>query len=80
MGNAVSVAEMAASQIVHPLIHEEKPELPEFPPGHPDIDFKKFNAKTIPPECPMHKKKPSRSECPINHEDISPLNMVLFIL
>lgn len=74
MGNAVSAAEMAASQIVHPVFHDGKTELAK---GHPHVDY---HPGDIPPECPMHKKLPQKSECPINHEEVSPLNMVMTIV
>ncbi|KAJ8676284.1 hypothetical protein QAD02_012071 [Eretmocerus hayati] len=38
------------------------------------------NSQQPPPECPMHQKTepvaPKKSECPINHEGINPLNMM----
>lgn len=67
MGNTVSAAEMAATQILHP--------------NTPTQDYTKYygvqySGKDIPPECPMHKKQAS-SECPVNHgSDVNPLNMV----
>lgn len=65
MGNTVSAAEMAATQIVHPNT-----------PVHDHSKFAQYG-KDIPPECPMHKKL-SASECPINpgNSDLDPLNMV----
>lgn len=66
MGNTVSAAEMAATQILHP--------------NTPLQDYTKYHdphysGKDIPPECPMHKKM-SASECPVNYGDVNPLNMV----
>lgn len=71
MGNTVSAAEMAATQIVHP--------------NAPIQDYTKYHnthgysGKDIPPECPMHKRQ-NASECPVNYGsgDINPLNMVSY--
>lgn len=67
MGNTVSAAEIAATQIVHPnTLSVGK---------HAHYAKSDFNGN-IPPECPMHKKA-SASECPVNQDgDINPLNMV----
>ncbi|VEN56518.1 unnamed protein product [Callosobruchus maculatus] len=77
MGNTVSAAEIAASQIVNP----------NAPPSyhyahHHHQSFQHFQGD-IPPECPMHTKtKPKSyslgSECPVGegNGDINPLNMM----
>ncbi|VEN35590.1 unnamed protein product [Callosobruchus maculatus] len=77
MGNTVSAAEIAASQIVNP----------NAPPSyhyahHHHQSFQHFQGD-IPPECPMHTKtKPKSyslgSECPVGegNGNINPLNMV----
>lgn len=77
MGNAVSAAELAASQIINP--NEKVPDYREF-------DRNYYSSKDIPPECPLHRKQaPPPSECPIHasskgtstvHDDINPFNMV----
>lgn len=69
MGNTVSAAEIAATQIVHPDVYEKIKDLPN---NHPQI----YGGAEIPPECPMH--KPARSECPVNHDGVNPLNMVRY--
>lgn len=76
MGNAVSAAELAASQIINP--------------NTPLPDYKKFeqeyySSKDVPPECPIHRKAAPPSECPIHsdnsgNEEINPFNMVTKIL
>lgn len=66
MGNTVSAAEIAASQIIRAPIHDDTVALPK---NHPKVNF-----DSIPAECPMHKQ--IKSECPINHGDVNPLNMV----
>lgn len=71
MGNTVSAAEIAASQIVHSnngtnYQHTHK------------HHFQHFNGE-IPAECPMHRpKSTSDSQCPVNHgkDDVNPLNMM----
>ncbi|KAH0820788.1 hypothetical protein GEV33_002003 [Tenebrio molitor] len=73
MGNTVSAAEIAATQIVHPNASAEI---------HKRGDFEKeqiraYELKNIPAECPMHKKI-GPGECPINQGqgDVNPLNMM----
>lgn len=69
MGNVVSAAEVAATQIVSPN--------DSF--NHKTATSHAFyGAGDIPPECPMHQKR-ARSECPVQHGsgDINPLNMVI---
>lgn len=70
MGNTVSAAEIAATQIIHPNAPLKAPVENQF------IDPARLS-KEIPPECPMHQKY--TSECPIQHEkgEINPLNMVM---
>lgn len=76
MGNAVSAAELAASQIINP---NEK-----IPTDYKEFDRHYYSSKDIPPECPLHRKPtPSPSppeECPIHrgkNDDINPYNMVI---
>lgn len=80
MGNTVSAAEMAATQIISPAIAE--PAKPKF--DHSKLDHKAYTQGEIPPECPMHKKGASASPAPVNTGssecpvggDVNPLNMV----
>lgn len=82
MGNAVSAAELAASQIINPN---------EPVPNYKEFDQKYYSSKDIPPECPLHRKPaapsppPPPSECPIHagggnsttgRDEINPFNMV----
>lgn len=68
MGNTVSAAEIAATQIIHPqsqkVSHTSK---------------SNYSGQEYPPECPMHQKQTHISECPVNHDGINPLNMVYYI-
>lgn len=73
MGNTVSAAEIAATRIIHP-VHEEK----SPPMDHHKMNLKSYAQQDIPPECPMHKPVKKQSECPVNHDEISPLNMVTY--
>lgn len=73
MGNTVSAAEIAATQIVHPNSHLSQHEFHKESMGH------HFKHGEIPPECPMHQKS-NTSECPVNQGEINPLNMVCSIL
>ncbi|XP_044268606.1 holocytochrome c-type synthase [Tribolium madens] len=68
MGNTVSAAEIAATQIMHPntTLHQNAKKH-EF--------HRSFTHGEIPPECPMHRPK-GASECPVNHGEINPLNMM----
>lgn len=68
MGNTVSAAEKVAADIIHPL-KEPKPA---------DHQYSLKAGAQPPPECPMHQKMPSKSECPVNYDKdgINPLNMV----
>ncbi|KAG5900517.1 hypothetical protein JTB14_010926 [Gonioctena quinquepunctata] len=71
MGNTVSAAEIAASQIIHPNAPLEKQH-------HKDIHS---SLEEFPPECPMHQKStPTQthdSECPVGgKEEVNPLNMM----
>lgn len=70
MGNTVSAAEIAATQIIHP----NKPiKTDQY---HKNLDS---YSGDIPPECPMHKKVTMGSECPVGGgSDINPLNMVSY--
>lgn len=74
MGNAVSAAELAASQIINPNIPI---------PNYKNFDEQYYSTKDVPPECPIHRKcPPAPSECPIhagstgNSEEVNPFNMV----
>lgn len=72
MGNTVSAAEIAASQIVHPnSAHEQNTTKHDF---HKQFSYD-FRTGQIPPECPMHRPK-GASECPVNQGEVNPLNMV----
>ncbi|XP_017778822.1 PREDICTED: cytochrome c-type heme lyase [Nicrophorus vespilloides] len=78
MGNTVSAAEIAATQIVHPNLTASEPQKP-----HHHEHMKQYAQGEIPPECPMHQKaapaKPTAAgECPVKHDntDINPLNMM----
>ncbi|KAJ8984801.1 hypothetical protein NQ317_003716 [Molorchus minor] len=66
MGNTVSAAEIAASQIIHP----------NDPIKHKPYNHSKASTGNYPAECPMHRK--AESECPIQQGkgDINPLNMM----
>lgn len=76
MGNTVSAAEVAATQIIHPLKHDQTEH--NLPKTHPKIDYKAFSPNDIPAECPMHKEQTQqKSECPVQHDKINPLNMVI---
>lgn len=76
MGNTVSAAESIASGIVHPTQNRSQSSLPK---GHSDWIA---SGTEIPPECPMHQKKTTptskslASDCPVQHNDINPLNMM----
>lgn len=62
MGNTVSAAEIVASEL-----NKKKFDHKDIPLG-----------QEIPPECPMHvKQAPVASECPIKHDEVNPLNMVI---
>lgn len=69
MGNTVSAAEVVAAGITS---HHGKN---GFVPDHSKFNL---NSNDIPPECPMHQKvaQPTAGECPVQHGDINPLNMV----
>lgn len=73
MGNAVSAAELAASQIINPNIPI---------PDYKQFDQQYYSSKDIPPECPIHRKPSPPSECPIHagsgstNDEINPFNMV----
>lgn len=71
MGNTVSAADIAASQILHP----------NTPSQHKHKQFFEYGAE-IPEECPMHQKRKTLtdSECPVNQNQdaINPLNMVCY--
>lgn len=70
MGNTVSAAEVVAGNITHPAVKgvESAPETHKNYTGAP------------PPECPMHNKtdvkKAASGDCPVDHGDINPYNMV----
>lgn len=73
MGNTVSAADLAASQILYP-------NTPSYHYKHK----KDYNyGGEIPEECPMHQKHKivKDSECPVNHgqDEINPLNMVSYL-
>lgn len=78
MGNTVSAAELAAAQIIHP----NDPEIQKSSvPHHHHHHRHNFDIKGgYPEECPMHKKQPAASECPVGggQGDINPLNMASF--
>lgn len=91
MGNTVSAAELAASQIVHSQIQVENVN-EKF--DHLTLSSKKIHIGDIPPECPMHQKNFDQqavkvvpeekrleggSECPVQGEEINLLNMVRLI-
>lgn len=72
MGNVVSAAEVAATQIISPNdgFDQRAAKSHAF-----------YGAGDIPQECPMHQKR-ARSECPVQHgsgDDINPLNMVILL-
>ena len=68
MGNTVSAAELAATQLIHPGVGTSSENESNKLHHHRTLSGE------IPPECPMHKKQNS-SECPVKDE-INPLNMV----
>ncbi|PSN54727.1 Cytochrome c-type heme lyase [Blattella germanica] len=69
MGNTVSAAHMAASQLAGPPENNGP-----MPAGHPPVHHAFSGAP--PPECPMHKQDMS-SGCPVSgNSDINPLNMM----
>uniref|UniRef100_A0A1B6LET3 Holocytochrome c-type synthase n=1 Tax=Graphocephala atropunctata TaxID=36148 RepID=A0A1B6LET3_9HEMI len=74
MGNTITVANLAASQLTNVSPSEE--EKVAKPYVHKSLDGEP------PPECPMHKPKvqpQTKSECPVNHGnvgDIDPRNMM----
>lgn len=72
MGNTVSAAELAATQIIHP----QTPTLEK--PDHTKFLQSGYAMGDIPPECPMHKKQ-TASVCPVKEgtDDLNPLNMVI---
>lgn len=75
MGNTVSAAELAAAQIIHP----NDPEIQKSSVPHHHHNRHNFDIKGgYPEECPMHKKQPAASECPVGggQGDINPLNMM----
>ncbi|KAK9696441.1 Cytochrome c/c1 heme lyase [Popillia japonica] len=71
MGNTVSAAELAATQIIHP----QTPTLEK--PDHTKFLQSGYAMGDIPPECPMHKKQ-TASVCPVKEgtDDLNPLNMM----
>jgi len=74
MGNTVSAAEIAATQIIHPNARSPREES-KLPPDHPPVHAH-YGSGDIPPECPMHKKVPADSGCPVKHDEVNPLNMM----
>jgi len=74
MGNTVSSAEIAATQIIHPNARSLREES-KLPPDHPPVHAH-YGSGDIPPECPMHKKVPADSGCPVKHDEVNPLNMM----
>lgn len=69
MGNTVSAAEIVASELNK---NSKSQAAAKF--DHKDV----FSGQEIPPECPMHvKQTPVATECPIKHDDVNPLNMVI---
>ncbi|KRT84887.1 hypothetical protein AMK59_2022 [Oryctes borbonicus] len=74
MGNTVSAAELAATQIVYP----QAATVPApYKPDHSKFMQGDFSKDAIPPECPMHKKQ-AVSDCPVrgSGDGIDPLNMM----
>lgn len=79
MGQQMSISVAAESAIN--MLDKTK-----FPENHPKIDMQQ-KQQEIPPECPMHQKgnttaPPKKeeivyaSECPIQGNDVNPLNMM----
>ncbi|GJQ80293.1 hypothetical protein Trydic_g12177 [Trypoxylus dichotomus] len=75
MGNTVSAAELAATQIVH---QQTPTASPPHKPDHSKFIQGDYARGDIPPECPMHKKR-AASECPVGGgggDIVDPLNMM----
>uniref|UniRef100_A0A1B6E9Z9 Holocytochrome c-type synthase n=1 Tax=Clastoptera arizonana TaxID=38151 RepID=A0A1B6E9Z9_9HEMI len=75
MGNTLTVANFAATQIIRPV--PSSIDVTEVKDSH----LHKTMEGDIPPECPMHKQKPAAkviSECPVAHgeNEINPANMM----
>ena len=71
MGNTVVAAQATAADITR-LGRKESGD-GKVPANHPVMTGEP------PPECPMHQKRPPEpagSGCPVNHDQINPLNMV----
>lgn len=76
MGNTVSAAEVAATQIVFPNSYADRSK--HIHTGAEQ--HKSTGYQDIPPECPMHQKQKAQEQCPVNQgkgeDKINPLNMM----